>query len=98
MEKSWENLYEKYPDFFQKVGCDPRESCMSFGVECGIGWYDLISALLYSIKQHEKHIKERNNWSDKEYGEPYEKFKDYVPVTLQQVKEKLGWIIKPYEE
>jgi hypothetical protein len=77
MERSWETLYEKYPDFFEKVGCDPRESCM-------------IYALLYSIKQHEKHIKERNDWSMKAYGEPCEKYKDYYPVNLEQVKEKFG--------
>jgi len=90
MERSWETLYEKYPDFFEKVGCDPRQSCMSWGIECGIGWYDLISALLYRIKQHEKHIKTRNDWSVKESGEPCEKYKDYYPVILEQVKEKFG--------
>lgn len=90
MEKSWETLYEKYPDFFNKVGCDPRESCMCWGVDCGIGWYDLISALLYSIKQHEKHVKERNDWSMKENGKPSEKYKDYCPVVLEQIKEKFG--------
>jgi len=90
MERSWETLYEKYPDFFEKVGCDPRQSCMSWGIECGIGWYDLISALLYRIKQHEKHIKTRNDWSVKESGEPFEKYKDYYPVILEQVKEKFG--------
>jgi hypothetical protein len=90
IEKKWETLYKKYPDLFQKVGCDPRESCMSWGIECGIGWYDLISALLHRITQYEKNIKQKNDWHIKEHGKPSEKFENYYPVTLDQIKEKFG--------
>jgi hypothetical protein len=38
-------LIEKYPTIFQNVGKSPMESCMSWGIECGDGWYDLIDRL-----------------------------------------------------
>ena len=51
-EKSWDTLYEKYPDLFANK--DNRHSCMAFGIECNIGWYDILSSVCYRIKQHEK--------------------------------------------
>jgi len=54
-EKSWDTLYEKYSDLFSNI--DNKYSCMAFGIECNIGWYDIISSVCYRIKQHEKNKK-----------------------------------------
>ena len=54
-EKSWDTLYEKYPDLFSNI--DNKHSCMAFGIECNIGWYDIISSVCYRIKQYEKNKK-----------------------------------------
>ena len=54
-EKSWDTLYEKYPDLFANI--DNKHSCMAFGIECNIGWYDILSSVCYRIKQYEKNKK-----------------------------------------
>ena len=54
-EKSWDTLYEKYPELFANI--DNKHSCMAFGIECNIGWYDIISSVCYRIKQYEKNKK-----------------------------------------
>ena len=54
-EKSWDTLYEKYPDLFSNI--DNKHSCMAFGIECNIGWYDILSSVCYRIKQYEKNKK-----------------------------------------
>jgi len=56
-EKSWDTLYEKYPDLFANKDKTPMESCMAFGIECNIGWYNIISSVCYRIKQYEKNKK-----------------------------------------
>ena len=38
-------LIDKYPTLFQNVGKSPQETCMSWGMECGDGWYNLIDKL-----------------------------------------------------
>jgi hypothetical protein len=42
-------LIEKYPTIFQNVGLPPTESCMSWGMECGDGWYGVIDRLCNSL-------------------------------------------------
>lgn len=86
-EKKWKTLYEKYPYLFQNKDKTPMESCMSFGIECGLGWYDLISSVCYMINQHEENIESQTRWRQKE--EPEYK-NDYFPVKFDQVKEKFG--------
>ena len=54
-EESWDTLYEKYPDLFSNI--DNKHSCMAFGIECNIGWYDILSSVCYRIKQYEKNKK-----------------------------------------
>ena len=56
-EKSWDTLYEKYPDLFANKDKTPMQSCMSMGIECNIGWYDIISSVCYQIAQHEENKK-----------------------------------------
>jgi len=82
-EKSWNSLYEKYPNLFLNRNKTPMESCMSFGIECNLGWYDIISSLCWMIKQHEDNIE--NN--KKHFPETA---KEYFPVYFDQVKEKFG--------
>ena len=62
IEKSWDTLYEKYPNLFENRHKSPMESCMSFGVEVGKGWYDIISDLCFLIAQHEKNIEGNNKY------------------------------------
>jgi len=80
-EKSWNSLYEKYPNLFINRSKSPSESCMSFGVECGIGWYDILFSLCYMINNHEKNenykVANRENY-------------EYNPVAFDQIKEKFG--------
>jgi len=56
-EKSWDTLYEKYPDLFANKNKTPMQSCMAFGIECNLGWHDIISSVCYRIKQYEKNKK-----------------------------------------
>lgn len=37
-----EKLYSKYPHLFKQKDLSVKESCMAWGLECDIGWYDLI--------------------------------------------------------
>ena len=57
IEKSWDTLYEKYPALFANKDKTPMQSCMAFGIECNIGWYDIISSVCYRIIQHENNKK-----------------------------------------
>jgi hypothetical protein len=85
--KSWDTLYEKYPDMFSNRHKSPMESCMSWGCECSLGWYDILSSLCWMISQHEENIvwqTEYEQKSDPEYKS------NYVPFKFDQVKEKFG--------
>ena len=87
IEKSWDTLYEKYPTLFANKDKTPVQSCMAFGVECNIGWYDIISSVCYRIQQHEKNKKyhtERKLKEDPSYKS------DYYAVIFDQIKEKYG--------
>jgi len=85
-----DKLYQKYPNLFSNKTKSPTESCMSWGCEVGNGWYDILSSLCYSIVQYEDMIKDSNNCSEKQFGEPAQKYKNYCPVKFDQVKEKYG--------
>lgn len=43
-------LIEKYPEIFRDCDKSVQESCMSFGLEVGSGWYDLIDRLCSSLQ------------------------------------------------
>jgi hypothetical protein len=85
--KSWDILYHKYPDFFLNKNKKPTESCMSFGIECGLGWYDILSSLCWKIKQHEDSIIWQTEWNQKTNPE-YRS--EYFTVKFDQIKEKFG--------
>ena len=85
-EKSWDTLYEKYPNLFENRNKTPMESCMAFGIECGDGWYDIISDLCFMIAQHERNIEGNNKYRVSQNKEPVE----YYPVKFDQIKEKFG--------
>jgi hypothetical protein len=85
--KSWDTLYEEYPELFSNRHKSRRESCMSSGIECSLGWYDILSSLCWIINKHEENIvwqTEFKQKTDPEYKS------DYIPVKFDQVKEKFG--------
>lgn len=71
-DKSWESLYEKYSSLFEHR--KDRSIPLKYGIECDIGWYDILSSLCFLIAQHENNIKTRNIYL----------------VKFTQIKEKLG--------
>ena len=82
-------LYEKYPDLFSNRDKSPMESCMSWGIECNDGWYELLSSVCWRISQHEKNIEDRKRI----LADQPEKIKEeleYFPVKFDQIKEKYG--------
>lgn len=89
-EKSWDVLYDKYPELFVNKNKTPMESCMAFGIECNIGWYDIISSVCYQIKQHGKNIAERIAARNKYEKENDKSDLEYIPVEFDQIKEKFG--------
>jgi len=89
-EKSWTTLYDKYPDLFQNRLKTPMESCLSFGVECNLGWYEIISSVCWMIKQHEDNKRYRKEYLEKNDPERLSSEPEYFPVKFDQVKEKYG--------
>ena len=95
-EKSWDTLYEKYPDLFINRHKSPMESCMSFGIECGLGWYELLASVCWRIYQHEQNI-ERRKRVLKDQPEKIKEELEYFPVKFDQIKEKFGGLRFYYE-
>jgi|LakMenEpi03Aug12_release.lakeMendotaPanAssembly.Ray.scaffolds.fasta_scaffold88584_5 hypothetical protein len=102
-EKSWTELYNKYPSLFVNIHKSPMESCMSFGIECDLGWFEIISSLCHRIKQHEENIDNQAKYKQKKIAESrglLDKIKnwwhnkkddsEYSPVKFDQIKEKFG--------
>ena len=86
-EKTWETLYNKYPLLFDGINKSPMETPMAFGIECNLGWYDLIDSVCWDIKNHEENITRQTQWKLKDNPE----YKcEYHPVRFDQVKEKYG--------
>lgn len=86
-EKNWEVLYAQYPNLFENRHKTRMQSCMSFGIECNLGWYDLISSVCYKIKQHEDNVANQTKWRQKENPDYKHEFS---PVVFDQIKEKFG--------
>ena len=70
-------LIQKYPKIFQvRPGTESMPYAM-FGIECGIGWYNIINVLCYQIQQY-------LDWKNRNNPDP-------VPqVVAEQIKEKYG--------
>lgn len=45
-------LANKYPILFKKLGGDPRETCMSWGICVGNGWYNILDDLCSKLEPH----------------------------------------------
>jgi hypothetical protein len=83
-------LYEKYPQLFVNKNKTPMQSPMCFGIECGEGWYDILSSLCWMINQHEENIAERIRIRNKVGTQNDKEDLDYFPVKFDQIKEKYG--------
>ena len=89
-QKSWETLYQKYSLLFDNRHKSPMESPMCFGIECNLGWYELLASVCWRIFQHEKNIADRIRIRNENEKPNDQSDLDYVPVKFDQVKEKYG--------
>lgn len=87
-----DKLYEEYPNLFSNKDKPIQESCMAWGIECGNGWYNLLSSVCWRISQHEKNIADRVRIRKKHGKENDQSDLDYIPVKFDQIKEKFGGI------
>ena len=51
-----EKLFIKYPKIFRQKDLSSQETCMSWGITCGDGWYILIDTLCEAIQQRVQFI------------------------------------------
>jgi hypothetical protein len=49
-------LSELYPNLFRGQDMPVTENLMSFGCECGDGWFNIINAACSAIARHEEHV------------------------------------------
>ena len=75
-------LSEKYPLLFCNRNAPITQTSMSWGFECGDGWYNLIDILCRNIQHHV-------DWNHLGSNEPTSPDKLAQPV-VSQVKEKFG--------
>jgi hypothetical protein len=87
-----DQLFEKYPALFENKDKSIQESCMSWGIECNDGWYELLSSVCWRISQHEKNIADRIRVRNEAGKENDQSDLDYIPVKFDQIKEKFGGI------
>lgn len=80
-------LFSDFPNLFENRHKGPMGSCLSFGIECGDGWYDLIRSVCWEIKQHEENVARQTKWKQEE-DPNYQS--DYFQVRFDQIKEKFG--------
>ena len=82
-----QQLYDKYPELFSNKDKSIMESCMGWGIECGDGWYDILSSLCWMIKQQEDNIRSQTEYKQQK---DVTYTSDYYPVKFDQIKEKFG--------
>jgi hypothetical protein len=71
---AYDELFEKYPQLFRKRTLPASETCMCWGICCGIGWYELIDDVCGQLHTMFTELKLE--------GEDY--------PAVEQVKEKFG--------
>lgn len=47
-----QKLYIKYPKLFKERNLPPAHTCMSFGLECSDGWYNIIDRMCFVIQNY----------------------------------------------
>lgn len=73
-------LCQKYPKIFNNRSGSIMDTCMTWGFECGSGWFDIIDILCHEIQNH-------LDWKYKGLSaEEQETFQ----VVADQIKEKFG--------
>lgn len=55
-------LVKRFPEIFKNRYASPTETCMSWGFECGDGWFQLLYQACSLVEGHIKHIKENNEF------------------------------------
>lgn len=89
-EKNWQTLYDKYSNLFENRHKTPMQSCLSFGIECNLGWYEILASLCWMIRQHEDNKKWRKKYLEENEPERLKQEPEYFPVKFDQIKEKYG--------
>jgi hypothetical protein len=79
-----DQLIEKYPSLFSLK--DNNSEPISYGIECGDGWLEILSSLCFLIAQHERNIEGNNKYRKTKNQDPIE----YEPLKFTQIKEKFG--------
>ena len=87
-ERSWNDLYEKYPNLFANK--DNPQSPMCYGIECNLGWYNLLNSLCWRINQHKQQKIDRFRYLIKNDPEKLKTEPDYPDVKFDQIKQKFG--------
>lgn len=78
-------LYNSYPSLFS-LKDNKNEPIGAYGIECGDGWFDILSSLCFMIAQQERNIEGNNKYRIKQGQEPVE----HEPFRFTQIKEKFG--------
>lgn len=47
------DLFNKYPELFQRKDLKPQETGMCYGIACGDGWYDLIDVMCSRLLEYD---------------------------------------------
>lgn len=71
---AYEELFVKYPQLFRRRTLSEQETCMCWGIGCGIGWYEILDDLCAKLHKLFTDLKLE--------GEDY--------PAVEQVKEKFG--------
>lgn len=52
----WQKIYDEFLDMFRLKYADPPFHPITFGIGCGVGWYDLIHETLKKLHEYDPHI------------------------------------------
>ena len=86
-----EKLFTSYPDIFVQKNMSIKESCMSWGICCGDGWFELIDLLCAQIQNRIENVKRNIDSKSAKRGitlVPVDM--GYLKCEATQVKEKFG--------